>query len=150
MFETGGKTYPLPDVAPGVNPVNVSYIVFEKFVSAYASFELAAWDLAEGKLVSRGAWTMPKTMSMVMFADNILFVAGGAGYRRADGIGTPVAAEIATFLTSRTGMVLGMADGTLWIRDHNGLLKLGRRQSRFLRLDQSIDGRFVIASTQSG
>jgi hypothetical protein len=144
-----GKTYGLPDVPADVNPGRSTYVVAGNMVAIFEPPDLFVWDLVGDRLVQRGTWHQPGYFSTILVANGNPYIASGNLLQRADIAGAPIRDDFGTFTQTRTGYALSTSDGRLWIRDHKTLFKLGRRQSRYQRLDQSIDGRWLMATTDT-
>jgi hypothetical protein len=146
---SGGKTFALPDVPDNIQMSAPSHIVRGNLVATLELPDAAVWELKDGKVLERGRWRQPAGTSAILVAEGVVFTAGASGYRRADGQGSPVLIDLASYMQTRTGMLMTTMDGRIILRDERGAFRLGKRHASYRRFDQSMDGNFIIATTQS-
>ena len=101
-------------------------------------------------MVERGSWPQPLGTNALLWAEGTLYSASGTGLKAVEATELSLREDFSTYLQTRTGILLAATDGRIWLRDDEGLFELGRRHSFYQRFDQSIDGRFVMATTQTG
>ncbi|HSD86106.1 MAG TPA: hypothetical protein VLB44_01280, partial [Kofleriaceae bacterium] len=152
VFLSGGKTYPVPDLPGEVvrEPSTDIALVRDHLVARWRDNIVTIWDLRDDKLVERGHWALPKDMQSLAYTDGNVYMVTSSYYQRVGSTLPPARGPLNMSFSTRDGFLIAGSDGSVWIRDSLGVFRLGARHARYTRLDSAIDGRFIIAATQTG